>query len=1083
MDKCFSEKDFDILLSESAGSGKTTRQRQHLRICDTCAARLAELRIGSKKQQRTISPDTMRDRSNTLSRVSLEPNIDIGDFRIEKRLGTGGMGVVYQAYQISLKRRVALKVLGVNLLTNESATERFRREARAAAKLQNPNIVSIYEEGVEDGLCYYAMELVEGKNLSELIVEIRQKKSEPQELSDTKTKLTEIFDTRFGIDTKLSKSYGSREHFDNIARVITETADALDYAHQNGVIHRDIKPSNLILSNGGRLMITDFGIAHVIDDNALTLTGSFLGTPLYMSPEQISESRNIDHRTDIYSLGATLYELLTLQPLFKGLKTHEQAITHILNKIPAKPRSIDDQIPVDLETVCCKAIESSPDRRYQSAGELADDLRRFLNRQVIKARPAGVFDKLSKLVERHKTASALSCVTLIVAVFAVSFAWKNIRDHRVQNIIPKITQLIEQKKFFDAFVLAKKVERIQPNAPMLDELWLKMTRQYSINTDPAGGDLYIRDYFNDQSDWIKIGRSPLEDVRVPFGTQSWKVEKEGFVPKMVARSNEFVVRQGDGSIEKGSEFFYLQEVGKYPEDMIWIPPSNLQQMLFHNFVDVGDGPAYLIDKYEVTNKQFKEFIDQGGYENAKYWVDDFIKDDKFLTWREAKSFFVDSTGKHGPSSWANGSYAEGQGEYPVSGVSWYEAAAYATFQGKDLPTVFHWLLATIDWDAGYRIVLRSNFSNTIVPVGFYKGIGKFGIYDGAGNVREWCYNAVGAEDGQRCILGGAYSDPTYMFVDNHCVTPWERDIRNGFRCVRYLGGKEKVPEVAFDFLVRVGRDLSDYKPEPKEMVQSYIDTLYQYDELPLNSSVEASQELDYCRLERVSYDAAYPERIPSLLFIPKNTKPPYQTVVWFPGSNAAESSWDIEHMRREVALIVKSGRAILYPFYQGTWSRRTENSRVYDESIISRNLNIQRALDLRRSIDYIDFREDLDSEKIAYAGLSWGASIGPVMMAIENRIKTGICLLGGLCDCKRHPAYDAANFARFVKTPVLMINGREDSIHTYKSQRYIFESLGTPEKNKKHVVFPGGHSISWEFRDEYDKTILDWLDMYLGPVK
>jgi len=321
-----------------------------------------------------------------------------------------------------------------------------------------------------------------------------------------------------------------------------------------------------------------------------------------------------------------------------------------------------------------------------------------------------------------------------------------------------------------------------------------------------------------------------------------------------------------------------------------------------------------------------------------------------------------------------------------------------------------------------------------------------------------------------------------MFGDTNYITPWNRDIRNGFRCVQYPGGKDKVADAAFDFLLRKGRRLSDFKPQSMESVQNYIDTLYQYDKASLNALAESSEDLGYCRLERVSYDAAYPERISAILLLPKNAKPPYQTCVWFPGSDAVRTAWKGK-LETEQILMVKNGRAVLLPFYQGTYDRRIEDNKLYQMSIASRNVNIQRALDVRRSIDYIDWREDLDAQEIAYVGFSWGASIGPLMMAVEDRIKTGVYLLGGLCGCYRHPAYDAANFSRFVKAPVIMVNGRDDSIHTFESQEYIFNTLATPDKDKKHVIFPGGHSISWEFRDQYNKTILDWLDRYLEPVE
>jgi cephalosporin-C deacetylase-like acetyl esterase len=298
----------------------------------------------------------------------------------------------------------------------------------------------------------------------------------------------------------------------------------------------------------------------------------------------------------------------------------------------------------------------------------------------------------------------------------------------------------------------------------------------------------------------------------------------------------------------------------------------------------------------------------------------------------------------------------------------------------------------------------------------------------------------------------------------------------------YPGGKDKIAKAAFDFLLKKGRCLTDFKPASMETVQNYIDTLYQYDKTPLNSFVESTKDLGYCILKRVSYDASYPERISAVLLLPKNAEPPYQTCVWFPGSDAVRSEWKGE-LKTEQILMVKSGRAVLIPFYQATYNRRIEDNKLYQMTIAARNINVQRALDLRRSIDFIEWREDLDAENIAYVGFSWGASIGPVMMAIEDRIKTGVYLLGGLCGCYRHPAYDAANFTRFVKAPVIMLNGRDDSTHANGSQDYFYNTLGTAKKDKKHVRYPGGHSISWEFRDEYNKTILDWLDRYLGSVE
>jgi serine/threonine protein kinase len=275
------------------------------------------------------------------------------------------MGIVYQAVQVSLNRRVALKVLPPGLTLNqETAVERFHREAQAAAKLHHTNIVAIYAEGEENGTCYYAMEMIEGQSLDQIIDDFRAVKGDKSALEDfisiekggTCEEPESPEAVRSDTKTALSLSRGGslQRHFDTIARLIADVADALDYAHGKGIIHRDVKPSNLMLGKDGRLSLMDFGVARMLEDQGITITGSFIGTPHYMSPEQIRGGGNKpDHRTDIYSLGVTLYELLTLKLPFAG-DNQEQIITQIIGKEPRRPHQIDDRIPVDLDTICSK---------------------------------------------------------------------------------------------------------------------------------------------------------------------------------------------------------------------------------------------------------------------------------------------------------------------------------------------------------------------------------------------------------------------------------------------------------------------------------------------------------------------------------------------------------------------------------------------------------------------------------------------------------------------------------------------------------------------------------------------------------
>ncbi len=381
-------------------------------------------------------------------------NEPLGDFRIVREIGRGGMGVVYEAFQLSLGRRVALKVLPFAAGLDTKQLQRFKTEAHAAAQLHHTNIVPVYAVGSERGVHFYAMQLIDGQPLDAVIRERRGDTGEPH--GETTVNMRAGITKRDHTDAASSSRGGSREHHRTVANLAEQVAAALEYAHDNGVVHRDIKPANLLLDGQGKIWITDFGLAHVSADLGQTRTGDVFGTLRYMSPEQAAGKRlMIDHRTDVYSLGATLYELLTLQPIFPG--TDRQGVLHaILHDEPRTLKSIDRMIPVELETIVLKAVSKFPQDRYATAGEMAADLRRFLEDRPIAARRPSLIDRSRKWIRRHPAYFRAAILGLIFSVVVLGITTAVIAREQTRTNAAYQQEKLRAEEAEDRFQLARR---------------------------------------------------------------------------------------------------------------------------------------------------------------------------------------------------------------------------------------------------------------------------------------------------------------------------------------------------------------------------------------------------------------------------------------------------------------------------------------------------------------------------------------------------------------------------------------------------------------------------------------------------
>ena len=647
-------------------------------------------------------------------------------------------------------------------------------------------------------------------------------------------------------------------------------------------------------------------------------------------------------------------------------------------------------------------------------------------------------------------------------------------ERNLVTSLEEIKRLTGEFRFPEAYAIAEQLDKQITDDSVREEIWAEVARELTLETDPPGATVFHRDYESTKADWKELGTTPLKVERFPMGLSRLRFELEGYVPRETAAMSGWIAAAGT---------YVLDTPESIPAGMVRVSGGTTRVLApglgQTEELELAD---YFMDIHEVTNRQYKDFIDAGGYSDTACWKEPFVRDGKTLSFEEAVAMFVDQTGRPGPSTWSIGSYPEGTDNLPVGGVSWYEAAAYACFAGKSLPTVYHWFIAADPFSSNH-VVPKSNFSRKgVAPVGQYPGISRDGIHDMAGNHREWAANADGEA---RYNLGGGWNDPEYAFNDAVTSLAFDRNDQNGIRLASYPDDRNVA--AASMPLQKENRDFRAMKPVSDEVFEVYRQ-MYEYDDAPLNAElIETLEGAGYVR-EQIEIDAAYNnERLTVMVFLPtaSNASPPYQTVMFFPGSgDIYKTSYDELTLGR-VEFIVKSGRALIYPVYKGTYDRNSGlKTYVPDTSNQYRDFMIAQSKDLGRAIDYVESRSDLNANRLAYIGFSWGSKLGPIMVAMEKRLKTAIFFVGGLSFEEAPPMADPFNFLPRVTIPTFMFNGRYDSFFPLEtSVMPMYENLGASEANKKLTVTDANHFVAAYNLNQLISESLDWLDSHLGTVE
>jgi len=604
-----------------------------------------------------------------------------------------------------------------------------------------------------------------------------------------------------------------------------------------------------------------------------------------------------------------------------------------------------------------------------------------------------------------------------------------------------------------------------------------------VKTDPADAQVFLRPYGTANGEWELLGRTPVDLRRISRGFKEYQITKDGYDPVFgfTGTNVRFPPYRGEPvRLERT-----LVRAGTTPPEMVRVEGGNYTPTIsYFRHLEAIDLAAFLIDRFETSNAQYQKFVDAGGYREKKYWKHEFIEDGRRISWEDAVAQFTDKTGRSGPANWELGHYPEGQDEYPVCGISWYEASAFAEYAGKSLPSVYHWNKAAGVYDGGrpytsmvHPMVENSNLKSLgAAPAGAHRGISPFGTFDMAGNVREWIWNGA---PGRKYLLGGAWGRPAYLFFESpELLSPFDRSSANGFRCMKLLGDRP-VPTAAAADLPERARSAPPPPPVSDEVFRIYSG-YFAYDKAGLEPSAEAVDEKHpYYNRQRITFKAAYgAERVPVYLFFPKHGKPPYQTVLVFPGSTARAVDSVDAYSNSHILMFTKAGRAVVFPVYRGTLERpRVDLS----TATLERDNRIALYKDLARTLDYLETRAEFDHDRIAYFGLSWGSWMAPVFGALEKRIKFFLLEGGGLVGTGA-PEVNPVNFAPRHTTPTVLINGRYDNLFPLEtSARPFMDLLGTPAQHKKLVLVDGGHVPPVD--SNLAREMLRWLDLYLGPVK
>lgn len=1113
---------FDAALRQSADE----RRRFVIKACDGDRALLAEV---ESLLSSLNSADGFME-TPAVAKVAdvfeaepktLEKGKRFGHYEIIRQIGAGGMGEVYLAKDTRLERKTAIKVLPGSVAQDEERMRRFVREAKSASALNHPNIITIYEIGETDNTHFIATEYIEGDTLRE-------------RLEGSPVNLKSALEIAIQVASALDAAHRTGiVHRDIKPENVMIRPDGLVKILDFGIAKLSEPPA------AGGLSANDSEAATAI--KAYTSPGLIIGTVAYMSPEQ-ARGFAVDARTDVWSLGVVLYEMAAGRRPFEG-QTNSDVISSILKKEPPALTLFSDEADARLDEIVTKVLTKDKEERYQSAKDLFIDLKRLQHRLDVEAeiertnptelrstqggaQSPGISKSISPTVSpgveitgnqtanqtivadkritidstQEKSGSkrivAIVTAAVLLASIVVGVVWHRRNLSWARRQVPQIEALSSNGDYFAAYDLAAETQKYLPNDPTITRLMPTISDTLTVTSEPSGAQVYLKFFSPDAAGNFPqrqlIGTTPIRDLRIARGQYLLYVEKDGFAKTVQTISGALMRGGGMTSVPPPLTIEQKLLAGdRVPNGMTlvtggdyrlraWARPTDAQVRL----------DDFLIDQYEVSNQDYKEFITSGGYLKRQYWTYPFIKDGKTLTWDEGIQEFKDRTGLPGPRTWSSQNFPEGKGKYPVTDTSWYEAAAYAAFRGKQLPTIFQWEKAArsgrvagptnyLPWGSFYpgdTLEWRANFEGeATIPVDSFEfGMSPFGAYNMAGNVSEWCLN----ETSEGFITaGGAWGEPVYTFANYGRFPGFYTSNKRGFRCAINLDGTGNDGNLR----IEINKEIPVYTRSSDEDFARWVKA-YDYVKSPLDPQVE-KQETDAWTRERITFNGANGERAIAYLYLPGNFPRPLQVIHLLPASDVEEGQRSADRAAEAwLATEIKSGRAVFIVVLKGYIERLQPGGFVEPDrtTVEYRDKMVNWITDLRRGLDYLETRNDIDAKKIAICGPSAGAATGLILAAVDRRYASVFLAAAGIRKSSTQWIAEAnrVNFAPHIRGPISILQGRYDESFSWKAEfEPLYNLLSEP---KRVIVYDGGHAPPMEL---FATTIHQRLDETLGPVK